>query len=117
MTTTSIDRNVPVSGTERPQDAQTGTAGPGQGKGRAESALRVAARRRGLTMGELAEKMGTTPSHLSQIATENKPWTPRMREKAEEVLERSPDRASSTGREAWSAGRAATSGSGPGSWA
>ena len=86
MTTTSIDRNVPVSGTERPQDAQTGTAGPGQGKGRAESALRVAARRRGLTMGELAAKMGTTPSYLSQIATGNRPWSPKMREKAEAVL-------------------------------
>ena len=37
-------------------------------------------------MGELAAKMGTTPSYLSQIATGNRPWTPRMREKAEAVL-------------------------------
>ena len=86
MTVTSIDRNVPVSGLERPQDVPVETAASGQSKGRAESALRVAARRRGLTMRELAAKMGTTPSHLSQIATGNKPWTPRMREKAEAVL-------------------------------
>lgn len=32
---------------------------------RAETELRVAARQRGLTMRELAEKMGTTPSYLS----------------------------------------------------
>ena len=52
----------------------------------AESELRAAARRRGLTMKELATKMGTTPSYLSQIATGNRPWTPNMREKAEAVL-------------------------------
>ena len=51
-----------------------------------ETELRAAARRRGLTMGELAKKMGTTPSYLSQIATGNRPWTPGMREKAEAVL-------------------------------
>ena len=91
MTVTSIERNVPVSGLERQQGVPAGTAGPGQSRGRAESALRVAARRRGLTMGELAAKMGTTPSHLSQVATGNKPWTPRMREKAEAVLGEVPD--------------------------
>ena len=52
----------------------------------AETELRVAARRRGLTMKELAEKMDTTPSYLSQIATGNRPWSPKMREKAEAVL-------------------------------
>ena len=52
----------------------------------AESELRAAARRRGLTMKELAAKMGTTPSYLSQIATGNRPWSPAMREKAEAVL-------------------------------
>ena len=52
----------------------------------AETELRAAARRRGLTMRELAAKMGTTPSYLSQIATGSRPWTPKMREKAEAVL-------------------------------
>ncbi len=52
----------------------------------AESELRAAARRRGLTMKELAAKMGTTPSYLSQIATGARPWSPAMREKAAVVL-------------------------------
>ena len=52
----------------------------------AESELRAAARRRGLTMRELAKKMGVNPSHLSQIAMGGKPWTPARREKAEAVL-------------------------------
>ena len=86
MTTTSIERNGPVAGLERPQGLPVETAGHGQSKGGAESALRVAARRRGLTMRELAAKMGTTPSYLSSIATGSRPWTPRMREKAEAVL-------------------------------
>ena len=51
-----------------------------------ETELRAAARRRGLTMQELAAKMGVTPSYLSGVATGRKPWTPRMREKAVAVL-------------------------------
>lgn len=51
-----------------------------------ESALRAAARCRGLTVGELAARMGTTPGYLSQIATGQKPWSPRMRERAAAVL-------------------------------
>ena len=51
-----------------------------------ESELRAFARRRGLTMGELAAKMGVSPSHLSQVATGAKPWSQAMREKAEAVL-------------------------------
>ena len=51
-----------------------------------ETELRAAARRRGLTMKELADKMGVTPGYLSGLATGRKPWTPRMREKAVAVL-------------------------------
>jgi len=51
-----------------------------------ETKLRAAARRRGLTMKELAGKMGVTPSYLSQIATGKRPWTPTMRHKATAVL-------------------------------
>ena len=51
-----------------------------------ETALRAAARGRRLTMQELAEKIGTTPGYLSQVATGRKPWSPRMRERAEAVL-------------------------------
>ena len=52
----------------------------------AETELRAAARRRGLTMQELADKMGVTAGYLSGLATGRKPWTPRMREKALAML-------------------------------
>ena len=51
-----------------------------------ETQLRAAARQRGLTMKELAIRMGVTPSYLSQIATGKRPWTPAMREKAAAFL-------------------------------
>ena len=68
MTTTSIDRACPAL------DAGT------------ETELRAAARRRGLTMKELAARMGVSASYLSQIANGRRPWTPKMREKAAAVL-------------------------------
>ena len=52
----------------------------------AESELRAAARRRGLTMKELAVKMGVSAGYLSQIANGGRPWTPKMREKVVAVL-------------------------------
>ncbi len=52
----------------------------------AESELRAAARRRGLTMQELAAKMGISVGYLSGIASGRNPWTPRTREKAAAVL-------------------------------
>ena len=52
----------------------------------AESELRAAARRRGLTMKELAVMMGVSAGYLSQIASGGRPWTPKMREKAMAVL-------------------------------
>ena len=53
---------------------------------RTESELRAAARRRGLTMKELAALMGVSASYLSQIANGGRPWPPKMREKATAVL-------------------------------
>ena len=53
---------------------------------RTETELRAAARRRGLTMKELAAKMGVSASYLSTIATGRRPWTPKMIEKAAAVL-------------------------------
>ena len=52
----------------------------------AETKLRAAARRRGLTMKELADKMGVTAGYLSKIAMGARPWTPTTREKAMAVL-------------------------------
>ncbi len=51
-----------------------------------ETKLRAAARRRGLTMTELAGKMGVTAGYLSRIAMGGRPWTPTMRQKAMAVL-------------------------------
>ena len=51
-----------------------------------ESELKAAARRRGLTMKELAVKMGVGASYLSRIANGGSPWTPVMREKVAAVL-------------------------------
>ena len=53
---------------------------------RTESELRAAARRRGLTMKELAAMMGVSAGYLSQIANGGRPWTPKMREKVAAAL-------------------------------
>ncbi len=81
MATTTIDRHVTAS---ESKEARRETGGRGTGK--AETELRAAARRKGLTMKELAVKMGVTTGYLSQIANGGKPWTPTMREKAEAIL-------------------------------
>ena len=52
----------------------------------AESELRAAARRRGLTLKELAALMGVSAEYLSGISTGRTPWTPKMREKVMAVL-------------------------------
>ena len=52
----------------------------------AESELRAAARRRGITMKELAAMMGVSAGYLSGLSTGRTPWTPKMREKAVAVL-------------------------------
>ena len=51
-----------------------------------ESELRAAARRRGLTMKELAAKMGVSAGYLSGLSTGRTEWTTSLREKAEAVL-------------------------------
>ena len=58
--------------------------------GKAESELRAAARRHGLTMKELAHLMGVNPGHLSAIANGRRPWTPFLREKVMAVLGEAP---------------------------
>jgi len=51
-----------------------------------ESELRAAARRRGVTMKELAAMMDVSPGYLSTVANGHRPWTPKMREKVMAVL-------------------------------
>ena len=101
MTTTSIDRHVPVSGTRQAPEIRTGAVGPGLSIDRIETELRAAARRRGLTMKELAAKMGVSSGYLSGVATGRNPWTSTMREKTMAVLGEIPGQGSSTGRAAW----------------
>ena len=62
------------------------TAGAVPGKGSHETELRAAARRRGLTMQELSDRMGVSTGYLSQVATGVRHWSPAMREKAEALL-------------------------------
>ncbi len=78
-TTATTDRNIK---TEITADATA----PTERRGRPESELRAAARKKGLTMKELAALMGVSASHLSQVGTGKKPWTPNLREKAIAVL-------------------------------
>ena len=70
----------------------TGPAGPkqngakDQGRGKPESELRAAARRKGLTLKELADKMGISYGYLSQVSAGSRPWTSMLRERAMAVL-------------------------------
>ena len=86
MTTRSVDRHVPASGTGRSRKVRAETAGAGADRGGHETELRAAARRHGLTMQELADRMGVSTGYLSQVATGARPWSQAMREKAEALL-------------------------------
>ncbi len=67
-------------------DTRTNAAATADRVGRPESELRAAARKKGLTVKELAALMGVSASHLSQVGTGKKPWTPSLREKAIAIL-------------------------------
>ena len=68
---------------------------------RTESELRAAARRRGLTMKELAVKMGVSAGYLSQIANGAGRGLRRCARRSRRSWERSPARGPSTARAAW----------------
>ena len=53
---------------------------------RIETEVQAAARQKGLTVGELAARMGVTIGYLSQIANGHRKWTPKMRAKVIAVL-------------------------------
>ena len=55
-------------------------------RGKAESELRAAARRKGLTLKELAHLMGVSYNYLSQVSSGRRPWTPMLRERVMEIL-------------------------------
>ena len=68
------------------QGTQAGAAGQGQTQGKPESELRAAARRHGLNLKELADRMGVSYGYLSSVASGRRPWTPMLRERATAVL-------------------------------
>ncbi len=57
-----------------------------QGRGKPESELRAAARRKGLTLKELANLMGVSYGYVSQVSAGSRPWSPMLRERAMAVL-------------------------------
>ena len=72
-----------------PDTGQAGTNRNGakeQGRGKPESELRAAARRKGLTLKQLADNMGVSYGYLSQVSSGNRPWSPMLRERAMAVL-------------------------------
>ena len=71
-----------AQGQERPAPAGNEAAN----RGRAESELRAAARRRGLTLKELASLMGVNYGHLCTVANGHRPWTSKMAERVRAVL-------------------------------
>ena len=58
----------------------------GQTQGKPESELRAAARRHGLNLKQLADRMGVNYGYLSSVASGRRPWTPMLRERATAVL-------------------------------
>ena len=76
-----LDRQV---GTDALQE--TKAQGREETKGKAESKLRAAARRKGLTLKELATLMGVNYSHLCSVANGRRPWTAELRTKVMAVL-------------------------------
>ncbi len=92
--TTSIDttkamyngNDIPAN-TAVPVSQETeGAADKRHSQGKPENELRAAARRHGLTLKQLADRMGVNYSHLCSVANGRRPWTPMLRERAMAVL-------------------------------
>ena len=86
--THSLTANLNGQGDTALQDteAQAQVENKAENKGKAESELQAAARRKGLTVKELAARMGFNYSHLCAVANGRRPWTPMLREKVAAVL-------------------------------
>ncbi len=76
------ETRVPATG----QAGQKQNGAKEHGRGKPESELRAAARRKGLTLKELAEKMGVSYGYVSQVSAGSRPWSPMLRERAQAVL-------------------------------
>ena len=65
---------------------KTKAKGTGLSQVKPESELRAAARRKGLTLKELADKMGVSYGYLSQVSSGSRSWSPMLQERAMAVL-------------------------------
>ena len=87
--TTNIDQaeilSHPTTGFDGNDNTIQGTK-QGHTTGKPESELRAAARRHGLNLRELADRMGVNYGYLSSVASGRRPWTPMLRERATEIL-------------------------------
>ena len=88
---TGIDNKATVNGNpanikEQAPQVHDGAVDTAQIKGKPESELRAAARRKGLTLKELADLMGISYGYLSQVSSGSRPWSPMLRERAKAVL-------------------------------
>ena len=80
MKATSIDKTEVLS------LPTTNCGNPIPGTGKPESALRAAARRHGLTLKQLAARMGVSYGYLSSVSAGRRPWSPMLRERVAAVL-------------------------------
>ena len=84
------------------------------------SFIRERARTLGMTMQDLADRAGVSYSYMTQVARGRQSMGVKVQARVESALQarrRSRPPSAPTARDAWWPGRAATSGSGPGSWA
>ncbi len=92
MTTTNINKANHAEVTSSAevilngQDSTNTLQAQAENKGKPESELRAAARRKGLNLKQLAELMGVSYNYLSQVSSGSRPWSPMLRERAMAVL-------------------------------
>ena len=88
--TTGSARGIHNRQAHRQDDGNTlkdmATRDRAENKSTTESEFRAAARRRGLTVKEVAALMGVNYGHLCSVANGRRPWSPMLRERAMAVL-------------------------------
>ena len=83
---TRFDDQDQANSVQAPDDAGRGGGYRDGPRASPESELRAAARRHGLTLKQLAARMGVSYGYLLQVASGQRPWSPMLRERAMAVL-------------------------------
>ncbi len=86
ITASTNGNGNPVPDTEQSPEVSDSAAGQEKNNGKPESELRAAARRHGLTLKQLAAKMGVSYGYLSSVSAGRRPWSPMLRERVAAVL-------------------------------